>query len=499
MQNLNNKMHSEFSGETSSVCQLTVTPLNTLEPATRMSGERIQSTVAPPKFEKLLVDVLASEGEKVIFDCLVVGDPRPEVKWLLNNREIAPSDRIQMSYADDGAIKLIIENVTTDDKGLYTVKATNSSGESKCFSHLIVKSVNVADTQRPAQEILIEDHYICPMFKELFSDRVVRIDDSTKFECIVIGKPTPKVRWYFNDEPVHGKNFLVSTSGDRQVLTIPAVTSETTGKISCVAENEIGKATCVAYVNLEGAYEPPLVASPQTYTQEHHTQSSLVTLKKQMFTTTSTQQVSSVANNIPQTQIHTSHQAPDTIESRQFQEYHQSKDLAPSFQQKSVVNVIRTNLSDVNITKPTRKYTPPRFISPLIGKIVDQGANVVLEAVVDGYPSPEVKVTKNGEPIENDNHINVNYNFNKVTIQLNNVTVPDAGRYICTANNAAGTSTSVADLVVKSRLIVLLIEKKSSALYIFCIFLSRIHLSSSVWTSIADSDSQTWRESYYGC
>uniref|UniRef100_A0A1B0CIV6 Ig-like domain-containing protein n=2 Tax=Lutzomyia longipalpis TaxID=7200 RepID=A0A1B0CIV6_LUTLO len=434
------------AGETSSICQLTVSPLNNLEPATRMTGERMQSTVSPPKFEKLLIDILASEGEKVVFECLVSGDPRPEIKWLLNNREIIPNERIQTSYADDGTIKLTIENVTSNDKGLYTVKATNSSGESKCFSHLIVKSVNAGDTQTASQDVIIEEHYICPMFKELFSDRVVRIDEPTKFECIVFGKPTPKVRWLFNDEPVHGKNFLISTSGDRQVLAIPAVTSETTGKIACVAENEIGKATCVAYLNLQGDYIPTQVASPQTYTQEHNTQSSLVTIKKQMFTTTSTQQVSSVANNIPQTQILTRpSNSPILWSSDKYQEYHQ--DHAPSHQQKSIV--IRT-VADV--PKATRKHTPPRFISPLIGKIVDQGANVVLEAVVDGHPSPDVKVTKNGEPIENDAHINVTYNYNKVTIQLNNVSVSDAGRYICTANNAAGTSTSVADLTQIAKL-----------------------------------------------
>jgi hypothetical protein len=34
--------------------------------------------------------------------------------------------------------------------------------------------------------------------------------------------------------------------------------------------------------------------------------------------------------------------------------------------------------------KTTRKLTGPRFVSPLNGKIVDQGADVILDAVVDG-------------------------------------------------------------------------------------------------------------------
>lgn len=34
--------------------------------------------------------------------------------------------------------------------------------------------------------------------------------------------------------------------------------------------------------------------------------------------------------------------------------------------------------------KSTRKSTAPRFMSPLQGRIVDQGADVVLEAIIDG-------------------------------------------------------------------------------------------------------------------
>jgi predicted kinase len=34
--------------------------------------------------------------------------------------------------------------------------------------------------------------------------------------------------------------------------------------------------------------------------------------------------------------------------------------------------------------KTTRKSSAPRFVSPLNGKIVDQGADVILDAVVDG-------------------------------------------------------------------------------------------------------------------
>lgn len=52
-----------------------------------------------------------------------------------------------------------------------------------------------------------------------------------------------------------GKSFLVSTSGDRQVLTIPEIEVEhDNGIIECIAENEVGKCSCVASLKIKGTH-----------------------------------------------------------------------------------------------------------------------------------------------------------------------------------------------------------------------------------------------------
>lgn len=62
-----------------------------------------------------------------------------------------------------------------------------------------------------------------------------------------------QIRWLYNDEPVSGKDFLPSVSGSRQVLAIPAVLkSHGGGKITCSAENEVGKASCSAFLIVTG-------------------------------------------------------------------------------------------------------------------------------------------------------------------------------------------------------------------------------------------------------
>ncbi|XP_046807759.1 uncharacterized protein LOC111679299 isoform X8 [Lucilia cuprina] len=460
------------AGEASSSCELKVTPLNIAEPATRAQSER-QSLAKElePKFEKFLSDVLVDEGETVEMEVMTSGDKPMTAKWFLTNKELTNTDRFLIeSNPNGGVFKLTIKNVNNDDKGVYTVKVCNSAGEAKCFSHLIVKSVNAPESQR-TQQVEIVEQKTCPEFKELFSDKTANLEDLVKFECIVKGKPTPKVHWYFNDQPVHGHNFLVSTSGEREVLTIQKVGPDTVGKVSCVAENDVGKATCVAFLGLVGSGLEcmPAQSNMQTMTQEHNTDSSRVTIKKQTYTTTSTSQVSSYEGNMPQTEIHHSSahidqslkqlgaQRPEIMESHHYQELHKSKDMSsPHVQQKSFVLVqsaangsTTTNAIVPSSPTRTRREIAPRFTTPLTGKIVDQGADVSMEAIYDGFPSPEIKVEKNGAQLFDTDRLKIGNKCNRVTIDLKEVNVGDAGRYAVTASNTMGQSTSTADLVVK--------------------------------------------------
>ncbi|XP_017860663.1 PREDICTED: muscle M-line assembly protein unc-89 [Drosophila arizonae] len=460
------------AGEASSSCELKVTSLNTSDSATRVQDDR-QSLPreSQPKFERLLSDVLADEGEQVVLEVHVNGDQPLRAQWYLTNKELQLNERVTtQSDAEAGIFKLILKNVDASDKGVYTVKVSNNAGDAKCFSHLIVKSVNAPENRRGSQSsVEIVERQLCPEFKELFSDKQAHIDDVVKFECIVVGKPTPKVHWFFNDQPVHGHNFLVSTSGDRQVLTIQQLTHDAVGKISCTAENDAGKATCVAFLNIIGSSPVPASSNLQTMTQEHNTESSRVTIKKQTFTTTSTSQVNSYEGNVPQTEVHHSsahidqslkqlgQQRPEIVESHHYQELHKSKEMSsPSVQQKSFTLVQSTNggaaAPAIGMPEsPTRlrKEIAPRFTTPLTGKIVDQGANVSMEAIYDGYPSPEIKVEKNGDQLFDNAHTKISNKHNRVTIELKEVGVADAGRYAVTASNTVGQSTSTADLVVK--------------------------------------------------
>lgn len=77
------------------------------------------------------------------------------------------------------------------------MRAVSVAGEAKCFSHVIVKAISSFDAaikNPPAGRVHFEEKLEKPIFVETFSsDAHVFDGESIKFECIVIGKPTPKV------------------------------------------------------------------------------------------------------------------------------------------------------------------------------------------------------------------------------------------------------------------------------------------------------------------
>lgn len=444
------------AGETSSKCNLTVMPNSEAEPAKRSvetikvsdnTNTKPEPTVVDgfePRFEKLLSDVLVNEGDTIELDCIVHCKPLPVIKWFLSNNQIEENDRIRFVYNEEnGDAKLIFNKVTNEDKGVYTIHVSNVFGEAKCFSHLNVKSVNAAEhITVKVNEDDEKNHFL--NFKERFTNRVAHVGDTVKFECIVVGKPTPKIRWFFNDKPVQGKNFLPSISGERQVLTIPATTSETFGKISCLAENEFGKDICDAVLTMADSL-PQSTERSEEYTEEYNTGSSNVTIKKQSAITTKTSEIRSyqTENGVP-ILLKSIEQPIDSLMDSGISHLTEIKKntLSQSNFAQSTDNLIM---------KSQKKNSAPRFISPLIGKIVKQGSTTTLETAIDGFPTPDIVLLKNDLPLVENDNLKVSRQQNRIYITLENISISDAGRYSCSATNSMGNAVSTADVVVKSK------------------------------------------------
>lgn len=472
------------AGEASSKCILSVTLISESE---GKSKPKTEPQGVSPKFIKLLTDVLVSEGDKVILEGTVEGEPKPEVKWLLNNLPITDTEHFIFTHDDEGNVKLEIQSVNPEDKGVYTVKAVNSLGECKCFAQLIVKS------SKPTETVKHEELKVPPKFKETFCDTVAYEETSKKFECIVTGKPTPKIKWLFNGNPISGKDFLISTSGDRQVLSIPTLKREHSGTIVCSAENEVGTASCSATLDVLPSTTISLPENelpsltPFGTEKSQHIETSYKINREVVTQSTTSQTSKMVTTSAEPTQPHIeehkivsqkaqvykqiNHETPEIKESTRFEEYHKVGEEPPVIHEKSSTTYSIGEIKDAQlhnqiassehnlqqeqqhriIQKPVGKVRPPRFVTPVIGKIVDQNVDVVLEGIIEGQPSPEISWSKSGDELKPSDKVLITNDKNRTKVEIKNVTVDDAGRYSCTAVNDGGKAMSTADLVVRSK------------------------------------------------
>lgn len=445
------------AGEATSQCKVTVTPIEITDHPTRTpQPPRLLPDGNPPVFVKLLNDVIVSEGDSVSFECVITGDPKPDIKWLLNNQEVTQNEKLLFSSdLEKDTYLLHIPKVSTNERGVYTVKASNPCGDAKCFAQLIVKTI-------PEKVVPTET---APQIIKPLADKTLNEGETVVFECVVQGKPYPKIQWLKNNMPI---DFGYQTSsGDTQILTIQSTPICNEGTIKCIAENNLGKATTEAKLTIKSREVVPVGLSGVSSTQKT---SSSVMFQSSTKSTTFSSTSSGISE--PQTQFHSvsvqSQQSSKSendkpiehMQMKQTEEIHQVNQSQPIVQKESFVNIEKASETSAIEAPPPpvfkkspRKTIPPKFVSPVMGKIVTQGADVTLEGIIEGFPTPDVSWSKNGQTLESseNGHLTIEYSLNKTSVALKNVDTDDSGKYTCEAVNEAGSAKSTADVVVKSK------------------------------------------------
>ncbi|CAG5119621.1 unnamed protein product, partial [Candidula unifasciata] len=105
---------------------------------TSYTGASLLGAHCPPSFPTPLQDVTVMCGSPAILHCQVIGNPRPDVKWLLNQKPVEVSDKIDIIYHGNIA-QLSITETCREHQGDFTCWAKNSQGtvSSHCTLHLI--------------------------------------------------------------------------------------------------------------------------------------------------------------------------------------------------------------------------------------------------------------------------------------------------------------------------------------------------------------------------
>lgn len=84
-----------------------------------------------------LGSVIVKKGATITFDIRIGGEPPPDIKWDLNNKDVTASDRIKIDN-DPKTTKVVIKNAARPDSGKYTLTLSNSSGTASNSGEAIV-------------------------------------------------------------------------------------------------------------------------------------------------------------------------------------------------------------------------------------------------------------------------------------------------------------------------------------------------------------------------
>ncbi|KAJ8402148.1 hypothetical protein AAFF_G00370130 [Aldrovandia affinis] len=214
-----------------------------------VSANYTVTVLEPPSVLRGLSDQSVTSGSSVRFVCAAKGSPAPNITWLFNANQIAPSNRHQVSGSS-----LRIAAVTSQDQGVYQCLLDNGIGSAQSAGALSVQS---GLSSKPI--------ILSPPLSGSFQE-----GDDVFLSCNASGQPLPVIRWYDAAGPIatHPARLLQPPQASARApsdspphltmsrpgsssLYIQAVTLAHAGKYICEASNELGSVQAEAFLTVE--------------------------------------------------------------------------------------------------------------------------------------------------------------------------------------------------------------------------------------------------------
>ncbi|CAK1588427.1 unnamed protein product [Parnassius mnemosyne] len=347
----------------------------------------------------------AREGDTVIIECEVIGDPKPEVYWL---RDFLRPDY----YRDASHFKRVgagpeyrfeIPHAKLDFTGAYSVVARNIYGEAKAIISLQILAKDPTSSEE-THNIRYGRVEVIPRFEKELTDLLSHDGDAVEFECRVTGNPEPDIKWYhYTDIIRDNSDFETTYELGTARLKIKQVTADDEGTYTCEAYNNLGKAKSSACL----VVYPP--GEPNTLSQRLRRPPALLS-------TTSTPR-----------------STPRSTPARSL-----SRNRTPGPDMRSLCS-------------PAREVAPKFYTYPF-NKVAEEGDTVVFQCAVKGLPAPWITWDKDGVVITPSSRITIKEKDEILRIlEIEEVTSEDVGLYRVTLENDYGRAEASARLEVISQ------------------------------------------------
>ncbi|XP_013189364.2 peroxidasin isoform X1 [Amyelois transitella] len=196
----------------------------------KISASAVLEVMSTPAFLTVPTDKTVSTGEKVVFECIARGMPKPKISWFLNTMTLPENDNYILS--NDSQV-LTIQEATMDEEGLYHCRAENSEGLSEISATLKVREI-----EQTAPRIVMK-----PENTDAFKGTSIQLP------CESEGEPPANIEWRKDGTRVRQDDrIIVSLIGS---LIINNVSITDSGRYECSAVNEYGRDTVSVFLTVK--------------------------------------------------------------------------------------------------------------------------------------------------------------------------------------------------------------------------------------------------------
>ena len=188
--------------------------------------------LVPPHIIDPFKEVSIMEGENLMLQTSIKGEPTPDIVWMKDEKPIQFSKRTLKSTEED-KFKLEIQACSSLDSGEYAIIASNIGGEIRSQCSVLIKQQ--------------------PSFDKGLLDTIVHVGQQCQLQVISSGVPEPNLKWSMNGlEIVPSNHFKLETKGHLNTLSIDEATLADDSEISVVATNDAGSVKTTAFLKVYG-------------------------------------------------------------------------------------------------------------------------------------------------------------------------------------------------------------------------------------------------------
>ncbi|XP_065300526.1 obscurin isoform X6 [Dermacentor albipictus] len=386
------------------------------------SSTGLLSTQKKPEFKKKLQDQEISEEEVAEFTAKVVGQPKPNVKWMHGKREIKENDVYEIT-SDGDTYTLKVKKPNKELAGEYTCEAQNTCGKESCSASLTIHSK--------------------PEIIEGLKDIEGEVGDAAFFTVKIAGSPTPTVVWKKDDEEITVEATIKEIpQGKSYKVEFDELTLRLAGTYECVATNKYGSASSRGKLTVQS--KPKFEKKPEN--QCVYSGEECVFEAKVSGYPAPTVTWSRDGETIEESEKFTitSHDGTHRLIVKDAK-----KDDECFYTCTAKNNLGRVSQQAELTIKLPDDAEAPTFIRRMADTVAVIGDKVRFEVRVAGKPTPKVTWYKDGEELFESRRVEIKEDGDTHTITLKDLTMRDEAKYSCKAVNEKGEATDKAQLTVK--------------------------------------------------